>query len=51
MVFKDTLGNRTEIAFSGWERNPDLPAGTFTFVPPKGTDVVGDVAGGSDKPR
>lgn len=42
MVFKDTLGNRTVIVFSGWQRNPDLPAGTFTFVPPKGTDVVGD---------
>jgi outer membrane lipoprotein carrier protein len=44
MVFKDTLGNRTEIAFSGWQRNVDLPANTFTFVPPRGTDVVGDVA-------
>ncbi|HET7163213.1 MAG TPA: outer membrane lipoprotein chaperone LolA [Rhodanobacteraceae bacterium] len=42
MVFKDTLGNRTEIAFSGWQRNPSLPADTFTFVPPKGTDVVGE---------
>ena len=42
MVFKDTLGNRTEIAFSGWQRNPSLPADTFTFEPPKGTDVVGD---------
>ncbi len=45
MIFKDTLGNKTEIAFSDWDRNPSLPAGTFTFVPPKGTDVVGDVAG------
>lgn len=44
MVFKDTLGNRTEITFSGWERNPTLPASTFVFVPPKGTDVVGDGA-------
>lgn len=44
MIFKDTLGNRTEIAFSGWQRNPSLPADTFTFVPPKGTDVVGDAA-------
>lgn len=43
MVFKDTLGNKTVIVFSSWQRNPDLPAGTFTFVPPKGTDVVGDV--------
>jgi outer membrane lipoprotein carrier protein len=46
MIFKDTLGNRTEIAFSGWERNPQLAADTFRFVPPKGTDVVGDAAGG-----
>jgi len=42
MVFKDTLGNRTKIAFSDWQRNLDLPANTFAFVPPKGTDVVGD---------
>jgi len=46
MIFKDTLGNRTEIAFSGWERNPQLAADTFKFVPPKGTDVVGDAASG-----
>lgn len=44
MVFQDTLGNRTEITFSGWQRNAKLPADNFTFVPPKGTDVVGDVA-------
>lgn len=44
MVFVDTLGNKTEIAFSRWVRNPELPAETFTFVPPKGTDVVGDAA-------
>ncbi len=48
MVFTDTLGNRTEIVFSHWRRNPQLPAGTFTFVPPKGVDVVGDQA--SDTP-
>jgi outer membrane lipoprotein carrier protein len=44
MVFKDTVGNKTEIAFSGWVRNPSLAADTFTFVPPKGTDVVGNGA-------
>jgi outer membrane lipoprotein carrier protein len=43
MVFKDTLGNRTDIRFSDWRRNPSLPAGTFSFTPPKGVDVVGDV--------
>lgn len=47
MVFKDTLGNKTEIAFSGWERNPQLPADTFKFVPPRGTDVVGDASASS----
>ncbi len=47
MVFEDTIGNKTEIVFSDWQRNPDLPAGTFTFVPPKGTDVVGDGAAAS----
>jgi len=50
MIFKDTLGNRTEIAFSGWRRNPQLPTDTFKFTPPKGTDVVGDAAGGEQKP-
>ena len=49
MVFKDTLGNKTVIVFSGWQRNPDLPSGTFTFIPPKGTDVVGDVGTGKHK--
>ena len=47
MVFKDTLGNRTVIAFSGWERNPSLQADTFVFTPPKGTDVVGDATAAS----
>jgi outer membrane lipoprotein carrier protein len=43
MRFKDQLGNLTEIRFADWKRNPSLPAGTFTFTPPKGVDVVGDV--------
>ena len=46
MVFKDTLGNRTEIVFTDWQRNPPLPPATFTFTAPKGTDVVGDAAPG-----
>jgi outer membrane lipoprotein carrier protein len=48
MIFKDTVGNRTEIRFSNWQRNVDLPSDAFTFVPPKGTDVVGDA--GSARP-
>ncbi|HEX6613686.1 MAG TPA: outer membrane lipoprotein chaperone LolA [Rhodanobacteraceae bacterium] len=49
MVFKDTLGNRTEIVFTDWQRNPQLPAGTFSFTPPKGTDVVGDGAAAAER--
>ncbi len=43
MAFRDQLGSTTEIRFSNWQRNPPLPIGTFTFVPPKGADVIGDV--------
>ncbi len=43
MRFKDQLGNTTEIRFADWKRNPAISAGTFTFVPPKGVDVVGDI--------
>ncbi len=42
MRFLDPLGNTTEIRFSNWQRNPRLPADTFTFTPPAGVDVVGD---------
>ncbi len=43
MRFKDEMGNQTQISFSDWRRNPNLPSGTFKFVPPPGVDVVGDV--------
>lgn len=43
MVMDDALGQRTEIVYSNWQRNPELPAGTFSFVPPPGADVVGDL--------
>lgn len=43
MVFKDQLGNTTQIRFADWKRNPAFPPGTFKFTPPKGVDVVGDV--------
>ncbi|HEY0181088.1 MAG TPA: outer-membrane lipoprotein carrier protein LolA, partial [Dokdonella sp.] len=48
MVFKDALGNTTEIRFSDWKRNPPLPAGTFTFKPPPGADVIGDPGAGPE---
>jgi outer membrane lipoprotein carrier protein len=42
MVFKDQLGNTTQIQFAGWQRNAPVAPDTFTFVPPQGTDVIGD---------
>ncbi|MDO5506506.1 MAG: outer membrane lipoprotein chaperone LolA [Pseudoxanthomonas suwonensis] len=42
MVIVDAVGQRTEIDFSNWRRNPGLPASTFRFTPPAGVDVVGD---------
>lgn len=47
MELNDALGQRTVIGFSPWRRNPNFPAGTFRFTPPKGTDVVGDVSPGA----
>ncbi len=42
MIFKDLLGNVTEIRFDDWQRNADLPADTFRFTPPDDVDVIGD---------
>lgn len=41
MEIVDALGQRTEIRFSGWKRNPSFAADTFRFAVPKGVDVVG----------
>jgi outer membrane lipoprotein carrier protein len=41
MQVTDALGQRTDIAFSGWKRNPRFAAATFRFTPPPGTDVIG----------
>ena len=41
MSFTDLLGQRTEIVFAKWARNPAFARDTFTYVPPKGVDVVG----------
>jgi outer membrane lipoprotein carrier protein len=43
MVFRDQLGAITDIRFSDWQRNVELPASTFNFTPPPGTDVIGDL--------
>ncbi|WP_199097975.1 outer membrane lipoprotein chaperone LolA [Dyella sp. ASV21] len=43
MVFRDQLGAVTDIRFAGWQRNVAIPPQTFNFVPPQGTDVIGDL--------
>lgn len=44
MELFDALGQRTEMQFSDWHRNPKFAAGRFRFTPPKGADVIGDIA-------
>lgn len=38
----DALGQRTEIGFSGWKRNPSFARSTFRYSPPEGVDVIGE---------
>ena len=42
MEVVDALGQRTEIAFSGWRKNPRFAADTFRYTPPSGVDVIGE---------
>jgi outer membrane lipoprotein carrier protein len=42
MELQDSFGQTTLIRFSALERNPQLPAGSFRFVPPAGVDIVGE---------
>lgn len=42
LEFTDVLGQTTRIEFHGVKRNPKLDPATFRFIPPEGTDVVGD---------
>lgn len=44
MIMEDAFGLRTELRFLGIERNPELDDALFTFVPPEGADVIGDIA-------
>lgn len=41
MQVLDLVGQKTEIRFEGWKRNPAFAAGAFKFVPSKDVDVVG----------
>ena len=43
MIMEDAFGLRTELRFRDIERNPPLDESLFTFVPPAGADLIGDV--------
>lgn len=42
MELRDTFGQVTTLTFERFERNPELAASVFRFVPPKGADVIGE---------
>ena len=42
MHFVDARGQRTEINFTDWKRNPAFAVGTFKYVKPKGVDLIGE---------
>ncbi|PAS97464.1 MAG: outer membrane lipoprotein carrier protein LolA [Candidatus Dactylopiibacterium carminicum] len=42
MEVRDNFGQTTMLSFTGFERNPPLPADQFRFTPPPGVDVVGE---------
>lgn len=44
MQMRDALGQRTEMSFSQWQRNPRFAIDTFAFTPPEGVDVIGEMA-------
>ena len=48
MVLTDSLGQRNELSFGNWERNPALPDDTFRFTPPPGADVIGEPVENAD---
>ena len=40
MILQDSLGQTTHVRFSNTQVNPKIPASTFNFTPPKGTDII-----------
>ncbi len=42
MVLRDNFGQTTLLTFTDLKQNIDLPATTFTFVPPDDADVISD---------
>lgn len=43
LIMEDAFGLRTEISFSEIQRNPELDPQLFSFEPPAGSDVIGDL--------
>lgn len=42
MQVVDAVGQRTELAFGPWTRNPAFNPTMFRYAPPKGVDVIGE---------
>jgi len=40
MILQDSLGQTTTVRFNNVVVNPSIPASTFNFTPPKGTDII-----------
>lgn len=40
MILQDSLGQTTYVRFNNVKLNPAIPASTFNFTPPKGTDII-----------
>lgn len=40
MILQDSLGQTTNVKFSNVKVNSKIPASTFNFTPPKGTDII-----------
>ncbi|TCB62385.1 outer membrane lipoprotein chaperone LolA [Acinetobacter terrae] len=40
MILEDSLGQTTYVRFNNVKLNPSIPASTFNFSPPKGTDII-----------
>lgn len=43
LVLTDSFGQRTELRFSSWVRNPELPASHFQLKLPEDVDVIGEL--------
>jgi outer membrane lipoprotein carrier protein len=40
MILEDSLGQTTHVRFNNTKVNAKIPAATFNFTPPKGTDII-----------